>query len=105
MSDYISFFDFLEQTEYIFTGFISVIGIENKETGKIFLKDDPTLRNYKNKYRKAESIGDRRPSLTDNHRNIFLNKCKYYLYPDKRESEYTLKNGDRVESIEIGYDF
>lgn len=101
MSDYISFFDFLEQTEYIFTGFISVIGMENKETGKIFLKDDPTLRNYKNKYKKAESIDDKRPSLKDNHRKIFLNKCKYYLYPDKRESEYTLKNGDRVESIEI----
>lgn len=101
MSDYITFCDFLEQTEYIFTGFISVVGMENKETGKIFLADKPSFRDYKRNYREAETNGIPRPHITNRLKKKFLDKCKYYLYPDKRESEYTLKNGERVESIEI----
>lgn len=101
MSDNISFYDFLEQSEYIFSGFISVVGMENKKTGKIFLVDKPTLRNYKKKYREAESNGTKRPHVTDNLKSIFLNKCRYYIYPEKRECEYTLKNGEKVEPLNV----
>lgn len=101
MYEGISFFQFLEQTEYIFNGFISVVGKRNKNTGKIFLKDSTTLRNYKKKYREALEIRGKCPHLVDKTKNYFLDKCRYFIYPENRENEYTLKNGEPVESLEI----
>lgn len=93
--------EFLEQSEYLFNGFISVGGKRNENTGKIFLEDAPTLRKYKKKYREVLETKGKCPHLTDETKKYFLNKCRYFIYPEKRDVEYKLKNGETVESLEV----
>lgn len=97
----ISLCEFLEQSEYLFNGFISVGGKRNENTGKIFLEDAPTLRKYKKKYREALETKGKCPHLTDETKKYFLNKCRYFIYPEKRDVEYKLKNGETVEFLEV----
>lgn len=97
----ISFCEFLEQSEYLFNGFVSVGGKRNEDTGKIFLKDAPALRKYKDKYHNALETKGKCPHLTDATKKIFLDKCRYFIYPEKRDMEYKLKSGETVESLEI----
>jgi len=91
MSDVISFADFLKQSNYIFTGFESTVGIESN--GKYALYKGRTLSRYISNYKDGQN-----QKLRDDICNYFLNKIRYCLYPKKR---FQLNNNIDVESVDV----
>ena len=93
----INFYFFLKETEYVFSQFVTTVGKTDPDTGELFLEDNPAFRNYKKKSRKAIDNHTNAPHLTQKTKNFYLDKCRYYLYPEKRKP-YKLKNGEGVDS-------
>lgn len=95
MSDVISFADFLKQANYIFTGFESTIGEQNK-SGEYSLASKRSLSRYISNYKNGQF-----QHLKDEICQYFLNKIRYYIFPEKRQSEYESADGSRVESLDV----
>ena len=93
----INFYFFLKESEYVFSQFVTTVGKTDPDTGELFLEDNPAFRNYKKKSRKAIENHTNAPHLTQKTKNFYLDKCRYYLYPEKRKP-YKLKNGEGVDS-------
>jgi hypothetical protein len=90
MSDVISFADFLKQSNYIFTGFESTVGIESN--GKYRLHKGRTLSRYISNNKSGQN-----QKLRDDVCDCFLNKIRYCLYPEKRIQSEDIN----VESIDV----
>lgn len=86
----INFYFFLKESEYVFSQFVTTVGKTDPDTGELFLEDNPAFRNYKKKSRKAIDNHTNAPHLTQKTKNFYLDKCRYYLYPEKRKP-YKLK--------------
>ena len=81
----INFYFFLKESEYVFSQFVTTVGKTDPDTGELFLEDNPAFRNYKKKSRKAIENHTNAPHLTQKTKNFYLDKCRYYLYPEKRK--------------------
>lgn len=90
-------YEFLEMADGLFGNFTSTVGdsqqIGNSIRYELVLR--PTLRDYIKQCKDGKNV-----KLMQNQCKVFVEKCCYYLYPEKRIQEYKLKNGEPVESID-----
>lgn len=90
-------YEFLEMTDELFGKFTSTVGgaVGEGKNIRYKLETKQTLHDFIKKCKDGKNA-----SLMNNHCDMLVNKCRYYLYPEKRITEYTLLGGESVESVE-----
>ena len=84
-------------TDELFGKFTSTVGeaVGEGKNIRYKLETKQTLHDFIKKCKDGKNA-----SLMNNHCDMLVNKCRYYLYPEKRITEYTLLGGESVESVE-----
>lgn len=77
----IKIFNFIECTEEIFVGVKNTVG--GKTKSEYYLKDSQALSKYVKKCRKNPECNFTAASISG-----FLNKCRYFIYPERRMENY-----------------
>lgn len=73
--------DFIEYTEEIFVGVKNTVG--DRLDSRYFLCESPSLSTYVKDCRKSSNR-----SFTSSNCSGFLNKCRYFIYPENRSEQY-----------------
>lgn len=93
--------DFIDCTTRLFEGFLETAGYKRESDDKkgnkdwYYLDKNRGLMDYVNKLKKGHL-----PKFTANNRECYLNRCRYYIYKEKRENNYKSRKNIEVDSPE-----
>ena len=90
--------DFIGYTEALFEGILLTAGYKYKVGGeeKYQLGYARLLRDYVIKYKKGKS-----PIFTSNDIECYLNRCRFYIYNEKRADKFIDKDGKEADLPEV----